>query len=424
MSIVKKYFFLFFLSTIISVETMGQAAQSPFSTFGIGEKFGNALIHNQGMAGVGIGTPQYWYLNNQNPALLVYNSLTVFEAGILFESKKINADTLSEKTQGGNMNYIATAFPIKPGKWNTSLGLMPYTNVDFRFQYEDDIEGTSTKAVITEVGSGGLSQLYWSNGLKLNKQFAVGLKAAYIFSSVKNEYSNFVNDATLPAIYQVKVSEQVYVRDFMFTAGASYKLDSIWGGKYNFSAGAIYTFGTNLNTRRTVKFSRDDLLDNVIDSLTLEQNNGSLYIPQEIGFGLSLNKNYRWTFGVDFVYQDWSTFESINEEDEEGLAESWAIMAGAEYTADPYALDNFFKRITYRAGVSVEKYPFLVNNKQVKDFGINFGFSVPAGRSTLDMAFRVGKRGDKAENILEETYYKVYFGITLNDQWFIKRKFD
>jgi hypothetical protein len=40
------------------------------------------------------------------------------------------------------------------------------------------------------------------------------------------------------------------------------------------------------------------------------------------------------------------------------------------------------------------------------------------------MAFSVGKRGNQAENILEESYYKVYFGITLNDQWFIKPKYD
>lgn len=403
---------------------MGQAAQSPFTTFGVGEKYGNALIHNQGMAGVGIGTPQYWFLNNQNPALLVYNSLTIFEAGIIFESKTINSDTLSEKTQAGNMNYIATAFPIKPGKWTTSVGLMPLTNVDYKLRYDDDIMGSDNIAVTTEEGTGGLSQLYWSNGVKLTKELALGLKAAYIFSSVKNEYSNYVSDPTIPTNYQVKVSEQIYVRDFMFTAGASYKLDSIMGGNYNFTAGATYAFGTNLNAERTVKFSRDDLSDNIVDSLTLQSQNGSLYIPQELAFGVSLNKNYRWTVGLDFIYQDWSSFESLDNEDEENLEEAWAVRAGVEFTPDPYAVDNFFKRMTYRAGVSAEKYPFLVNNKQVKDFGINFGFSVPAGRSSLNMAFRVGKRGDKEENILEETYYKVYFGITLNDQWFIKRKFD
>jgi hypothetical protein len=72
----------------------------------------------------------------------------------------------------------------------------------------------------------------------------------------------------------------------------------------------------------------------------------------------------------------------------------------------------------------MDKNPFLVNGFPVKDLGINFGFSLPAGRSSLDLAFKYGKRGNKSENILEETYFKIYFGITFNDQWFIKRKFD
>ena len=88
------------------------------------------------------------------------------------------------------------------------------------------------------------------------------------------------------------------------------------------------------------------------------------------------------------------------------------------------ALENYLKRITFRTGVSYEQYPFLANGNQVKDFGINFGFSLPAGRSSMDLALKVGKRGNKAENILEESYFKLYFGITFNDQWFIKRKFD
>ena len=75
-------------------------------------------------------------------------------------------------------------------------------------------------------------------------------------------------------------------------------------------------------------------------------------------------------------------------------------------------------------GLHYEKAPFLANNEQVKDFGINFGLSLPAGRSSLDLAFSVGKRGNQSQNILEESYYKVYFGITLNDQWFIKPKYD
>jgi hypothetical protein len=81
--------------------------------------------------------------------------------------------------------------------------------------------------------------------------------------------------------------------------------------------------------------------------------------------------------------------------------------------------------MTYRTGFNYDKYPYLINGKPVYDFGINFGFSMPVSRiSSLDIALKVGKRGNLEENTIEENYFKVYFGVTFNDQWFIRRRFD
>src|SRR3990170_4385517 len=106
MLIVRKYFFIL-ASLFLAQQAQGQAARSPFTTFGIGEPYGNALVNTQGMGGIGVSQPQFWYLNNQNPALLVYNNLTVFEAGAMGESRTISSDTLSEKNISGNLNYLA-----------------------------------------------------------------------------------------------------------------------------------------------------------------------------------------------------------------------------------------------------------------------------------------------------------------------------
>ena len=81
MSIFHKYFFVL-LSVLLALEASGQAARSPYTSFGVGEPYGNALINQQGMAGIGVSQPQFFSINNQNPALLVYNSiLTSFQAG-------------------------------------------------------------------------------------------------------------------------------------------------------------------------------------------------------------------------------------------------------------------------------------------------------------------------------------------------------
>jgi hypothetical protein len=336
---------------------------------------------------------------------------------------------MSQKSVNGNLNYLATAFPIKPGKWTTSIGLMPYTNINYKLQYQEQVIDNSTSlpvdtVSILEQGSGGLSQLYWSNGVRIHEDFAVGAKISYIFGSAISDYSNLLYNSSQPVPFIVGINEQAYVKDFMFGGGLSFSKDSL-GKKddYRLSAGLTYNFATDLRTRKTTVIERRLTSGDPITSDTLVRNNGYITIPSSLTFGVSISKGVRWSGGAEFSVQDWSQFRSLSDEDE-GLVKAWRMSVGGEFTPDQLAFNNYLKRLTYRIGFSYEKNPFLVNNEQLKDFGINFGFSLPTGRSSLDWAFRIGKRGDKSENVLEETYYKVYFGITFNDQWFIRRRFD
>lgn len=430
MSIFNKYNF-FFLCLLLTgsgatFEVSGQAARTPYSSFGIGEPYGNVLVNHQGMAGVGVSQPQFLYINNQNPALLVYNSIyTGFQAGIIMERRNISGDTLSETTQGGNMNYLVTAFPVKPSKWTTSVGLMPYSSVNYNLQYTDGITGSSERVRVNEEGSGGLTQLYWSNGVRITKEIAVGVKAAYIFSSIVNSSANQLINSNEPVNYITSIEEKAYVRDFAFGTGLSFSKDSLFsGGRYRLSFGAVYNLATDLDATKNDKIYRTTGRGDSLDITVLNKSNGSFSIPASFTVGLSLSRGFNWNIGTEFSYQDWSVFKNVNGENQ-GLGESWRAALGGEVIPDQFATENYLKRMTYRAGVSMEQYPFLANGNTVKDIGINFGLSLPAGRfNSVDLAFKYGRRGDKAENLLEEDYFKIYFGITFNDQWFIKRKFN
>jgi hypothetical protein len=419
MSVFKKLLFLGIV-VVTSADVWGQAASSPFTTFGIGEPYGNSLIHNQGVAGTGVAQPQFWYINNQNPALLVFNSLTSFEAGMVYEQRKIKSAELSEKTSGGNMSYLVTAFPIKTNKWTTSLGLMPYTNVDFSLQSDTTFSTDSDRpAYFYESASGGLTQLSWSNGVRINKEMSVGLRASYIFGPIDNVYSNQLGGTP----YIVTIQEKTSVSDFNFGVGYSFSRDSLWGKNYRLSAGAVYNFGTTLGAKRNDRFFRTTAAGDTLENYQLGRTRGDIEIPAGLTVGLSLSRGLKWAVSTEFSYQDWSNFKSINEDDE-GLEESWRVALGGEITPDPVALGSYLKRITYRGGVSLEQYPFLANGKSVKDYGASIGMSLPAGRSNVNIACKIGRRGDRTQNILEESYVKIYFGITFNDTWFIKRKFD
>jgi hypothetical protein len=411
---------------ICATSAWGQAARSPFTTYGVGEPYSNALVHNQGN-GLGVSQPQYWFVNNQNPALLVYNTLSVFEFGIIGESRSINGDTTNERSVGGNLNYLVMAFPVKTNKITTSIGLMPFTDVNFAFQYPDyatDPNGAVTDTLLTtESGSGGLTQVYWSNGVRVNKEITVGLKSAYLFGPISNVYSNLLGSDNVEH-YVISVEEKTNIKGFNFGLGVSFSRDSLGARKdRRLSLGAVYNFSSNLKANNSNKVFRTTVGGDTLERYEIERNDERLKLPASFSVGLSYGKGLNWSVGTEFAYQNWSGFNKVGE-DNEGLGKSWRTTLGGEFTMDPLALESFLKRITFRAGVSLEQYPFLANDTEVRDFGINFGFSLPAGRSSIDFALKTGKRGDRNENILEESYFKVYFGVTFNDQWFIKRKFD
>lgn len=423
-----KKWFLVVAVVMSAAKSWGQAAPSPFTTYGIGEFYGNGLIHNQG-TGTGVAQPQYWHINNQNPALLVFNNMSTFQVGVVGDSRRIQGDTTNEQNSGGNLNYIAMSFPIKLTKWTTSIGLMPYTNVDFSFQYTDyarDPMGAIVDTLITrETGSGGLTQVYWSNGVRITKDLSLGIRASYIFGPISNVYTNVLSTTPNQGDpYLVNIEDKKNLKGFNFGFGVSYSIDSL--GPRNdrrFSIGAVYNLGSDYKTKVLNRISRTSLAGDTIEKYTLSTTNGNIHIPESYSVGISYGRGTRWNVSTEFFYQDWSKFTSVNSDDE-GLVESWRAALGGEFTADPYALENYLKRITFRAGLAYQEYPFFANSARVKDYGINLGFSLPAGRSSVDVAAQFGRRGDKSVNVLQETYFRIFFGITFNDTWFIKRRFD
>ncbi|MEK6783021.1 MAG: hypothetical protein AABY93_15080 [Bacteroidota bacterium] len=423
MSISKRFILSLLGGLVVSLTAQGQATRSPFSAFGIGEYYGNSLAHNQGMAGVGISNPQYFYLNNKNPALLVFNTFTVFESGIVGENRTLKNGEAVEKNASGNLNYLALGFPIKRGRWSASTGLMPYTTVNYKLNYVDDIENSSNKVAVVETGDGGINQVFFSNGVALNDDFSLGLRANYLFGSINNRYSNILLVTEQPRIIVPTVYEQYYYKDFSLSTGFSFHKDSLFNKNYRINFGLVYDFKANLNTSYYERSERNDVNGN-IDSLALANYSGTTTLPQSYGAGVSISKADNFTIGADFQYLDYSQFKDFKGQNPTGRG-AWRIAVGSEFTPFSASPGNYLARITYRTGVSIEEYPYLVNDNVLKDFGINFGLSLPVARiSSLDIGVKVGRRGDLSLNKIEEKYIKLYFGVTFNDQWFIKRKFD
>ncbi len=424
MSICKHIFPITLLILSVQFESNGQAAKTPFSSFGLGEYFGNSLTQNQGMGGIGVSNPEYWHLNNKNPALLVFNTITVFEAGFVGEQRTVKGANASERSGSGNLNYLTMGFPIIRRNWAMGIGLMPYTSVNYRLNYIGGIENSTNTVDVTESGSGGVNQLYWSNGVALHPNVSVGLKSTYYFSAIINEFATTLTETDQAVRYTTNIYDRSSFSGFGFNGGVSYHKDSIGQKNYQFNAGLTYDFKSEIRTKFFERFERRNIAG-ITDSVTLINNvPGYTTFPQAIAGGISFGKGVQWLVGLDYTFLDYSQFSDFS--GSSGNTQSgWEFALGGKLTPDAGSVSNYFKRVTYRTGVSLSEAPYLINGSTLKDFGINFGLSLPVSRiSSLDLAIKVGKRGDLQTNTIEENYIKLYFGVTFNDQWFIKRRFD
>ena len=45
-------------------------------------------------------------------------------------------------------------------------------------------------------------------------------------------------------------------------------------------------------------------------------------------------------------------------------------------------------------------------------------------QANMRMGFSYGIQGNLNDNLLQEEYYRFTFGVTFNEKWFVRRKFD
>ncbi len=146
-------------------------------------------------------------------------------------------------------------------------------------------------------------------------------------------------------------------------------------------------------------------------------------LPLTYGAGVSFEKWAHYKIGLDVRRQNWGSSPEL--ETDETYKNSTAIALGGEWIPNYQSLTNYFSRATYRLGFSYKELPYLVNATKINDFGINFGTSLPmTGASSLEMAFKVGVRGTTKNNLIRENYFQFVLGATINDRWFIKRRYD
>ena len=137
-----------------------------------------------------------------------------------------------------------------------------------------------------------------------------------------------------------------------------------------------------------------------------------------------------WKAGVDYEQTSWNSFTFFGQKD--NLRDVWKIRAGAEYfpATEKTIYKKYFSFVRYRAGFYYG--PSHVNLGQTMPeyaftFGAGFPLKLRPGAwdnqiSYLNTAIEFGSRGNKSSN-LRESFFRISFGLSLSDIWFVRSKY-
>lgn len=412
---------LLWAATVLPTALYAQSGNSPYSLSGLGELAPRASLYSQAMGGVGISNSNPTTLNLTNPALLSRNSIMSFETAYFGEQKQLRSNELSRSYSYGNLGYLAFSFPIVPTRLTIATGLQPYSTVNYKLIATNKLPFTPTFTEYRFQGSGSLSQVFLSLGTSFFKRLHLGATANYNFGFVQTEIFSILIDNQLTGGYTTGSFDRVNISAFTYRLGGAYRQPI--GKNKSINIGYITDLQANMNATRLQAIQRKNIVEEIISSDTIFNSNVSkIFVPRHQSFGISLEKQYAYTFAIDYSVQPWSMYRGINQEN---LADAWRMSLGAEIIPNITSLTSYFARVAYRAGGYYALTPTVLNGRQIREFGINFGIALPVSRtfSTASLAATIGQRGTTENNLLKENFFRLNIGLTVNDQyWFQKRK--
>lgn len=415
---------LFLLVTLLGFQLAYSQGltNTPYGQFGIGdiEPVGNTRLNALGSTGYAM--PNGGYVNILNPALSAYNRTNViFDAGVYMQNIGTRSATSNgQHITGANIHYFNILMPITQKFWTATIGLSPYSSANTQYSeinFIKDIDGVPTTDFIRRKAkiSGGLTKVFMAHGFKLPKNFAVGINLAYIFGNINRKYEDsisVVNDK------KSGLNKRETYKQLEFTVGLSYYKKINQNSILHF--GAIGTLATNAGSQDSVR----NTLGSFYFNDTIAQNK-NVIIPPKLGFGIAYEKAEKYNIAFDYTFQKWSRFSSFTNDG--FFIDAHRFSLSTEIVPNYNAVKGYLNRVAYRAGIYYHLTPLFINNTQINEYAASFGVGLPLGKSllsTLNFSAQIGQRGTVSNNLVRETFVRIFFGININDRWFIKYKLD
>ena len=421
----KKLFPALFLLCYSLLPIAGQNhTQSPYSRFGIGELAPESYGMQLGMGYLGIGFRQNNVPSLMNPASYTEQDSVSFilHFGGSSRYSRFSSGSSTEKDWTVNLNHILFSFPIMSKRWNSVLGLLPYSSVGYnliRYGRPDPELGTTVDYL--NQGDGGINRLLWGHGVSIGN-FSVGANLSWLFGtlSYKNTTS-FPFDANALTIISTR---ELQAKGFHFQAGAQYTHS--WGEKNRLTAGLTFEPANRLRVREAM-LSTFSSYEGYHDTISYAKGKKhSIRLPQALGIGLFYNYQDQWLVGVDYSYRKWSGTDFFFSNDT--LSNAGKISFGAQFVpvGQRGVRSRYYQRIAYRLGAYLSDSYFTVQGEKPKNLGITAGVGLPfrQDRSMCNISYSFETKGTQSKNLIRENLHIVSISVSLFDFWFLQRKWD
>lgn len=412
-------------SLILSAQAFAQqGTASPYSFYGIGDLGYNGTNEYKAMGGNSVFADSL-HLNLMNPAAISKLKATTFTIGSTSKFYNFKSDSNSDNVKRQSIDYIAMGIPVSK-KASFIFGLQPYSSVGYKID-RDQTNDLQQRVYSQAEGNGGINRVFLGAGYELNSNFQVGVQASYFFGNTEHTQLISMLDTGDGFGLNSRSNEvrRVDYKGYEVRGAVQYQ------GKFK-----TYDWQANLTYSPETKLTADNLTNKrilnangaIIDSREIFNASTKLTKPQELALGAGIGKNLKWFISGQFTYIENSKLAaSWNNSEFSKFEDTKRYSIGGFYIPKHNSFTSYFDRVVYRAGFRYENTGLILQNTAINDYAFSIGAGLPLyGRSlsNINIGLEYGNRGTKNSGLIKENYFNLSIGLSLNDFWFLKRKFD
>ena len=390
---------------------------SPYSRFGLGDLQGNAFPVYNALGGGVTALSSSNSVNPSNPAS--YTSFRansfLFSTGGMHKTTQLQNSTDKQVANNSAFSHLTIAFPIS-SKLGASFGMLPYSNIGYTLNARD----TVVNADMIYTGDGGLSKVYFGGAYEPFKGFSLGINASYLFGGLNRRKKLDYDDESF---FDSRSNSSINLKGYYYELGLLYKKE--------LANEKELSFGLTANNNSTLRAKRTNIVETISGPYEIVKDTssnvvewGEVTLPNYISTGLMYRDGEKWLLIADYSMQNWADYTLLGESDD--LSNSMRLSGGLQYTPEFNSVTKYYKRMQYRLGAAYSNTPLTLNDTQLKEMSVSFGFGIPVkkSRTKYDVSLTLGQRGTTDNSLIKEQFVKFGLSVSYDGIWFVKRKYD